>query len=198
MHHRDAATAFFLCLTVGCTSSYLPQPSPRVSLVMEGGSYAYVRDGRKYEGGLFGGDIDKVVQGNPKAEKYAHEYKTGMVTGFILTTIGVVGAAGGLTVLTVDASQSRSPGSSVPPTGLIIAGAGLFVEIVGAILELNAIPHVFDAVNAYNDGPACRRAVTSGYAVTAARRRVAWCPSHVAPTPAVPAAQAKGAARRVQ
>ena len=91
MLHRNAATVFVLCSTVGCASSYLPQPSPRVSVVMDGGSYAYTRDGQKYSGGLFGGDIDKAVKGNKAAEKYAHEYKTGMATGFALTVIGLAG-----------------------------------------------------------------------------------------------------------
>jgi hypothetical protein len=151
MQPRTFAVAFFLCSTVSCASSYVPQPSPRVSLVMEeGGGYGYVRDGQKYAGGLFGGDIDKAVQGNPKAEAYARAYKTGRATGFTLTTIGLAGVLGGLTVLGVDSSQSRA--TSVPPTGFIIAGAGLFVELIGAILTLNALPHLFDAVNAYNDG----------------------------------------------
>jgi hypothetical protein len=150
MPHARAAIAILLCSTFGCASSYVPRPSPRVSLVMDGGGYGYVRDGRKYEGGLFGGDIDKVVQGNPQAEKYARAYKTGMATGFAMTTIGLAGVLGGVTVLGADASQSQE--NSVPPTGLVIIGAGLFVELIGSILELNAVPHLFDAVNSYNDG----------------------------------------------
>jgi hypothetical protein len=64
--------------------------------------------------------------------------------------IGLAGVLGGVTVLGADASQSQE--NSVPPTGLVIIGAGLFVELIGSILELNAVPHLFDAVNSYNDG----------------------------------------------
>jgi hypothetical protein len=118
---------------------------------MDGGYYAYMRDGKKYEGGLFGGDIEEAVHGNPRAEEYAHQYKTGMVTGFILSMLGAtaVGVGGG--VIGAQAAET-SNGQSLPPTGLIVMGAGLVVEITGLIIELNAMPHMTDAINAYNDG----------------------------------------------
>jgi hypothetical protein len=133
----------------GCTSSYLPRPGPRLSLAMEDGSYAYVRDGQKFEGGLFGGQIEEAVHGNPEAEEYAREYKTGMITGFTTSVLGAVGAGAGLGLSIGDAAQPNGPS---PWTGLGIACVGAAVELIGAIIELNALPHVFDAVNAYNDG----------------------------------------------
>jgi hypothetical protein len=150
MPRSHAALSVLLCSTVGCASSYVPRPGPRVAMVLEGGTYSYVRDGKTYKGGLFGGDIDKVVQGDPQAEKYARAYKTGMATGFALTMVGLAGIVAGAFVLTADAQQSQ--GGSVPATGLVVMGSGLVVEIVGAILELNAAPQLFDAINAYNDG----------------------------------------------
>ncbi len=35
MLHRHGFLAVLMCSTVGCASSYVPRPSPRVSLVME-------------------------------------------------------------------------------------------------------------------------------------------------------------------
>jgi hypothetical protein len=138
-----------------CTSDYLPRPGPRLSMVQESGSLVYVRDGKKIEGGFLGGGIEDAVQGVPQAEAYAHQYKSGMVTGFALTLVGVAGIIGGLTLTTTEASsqpnQSSNNSSAVLP-GLLVMGAGAIVEIIGTIVMSSAQPHLFDAVNAYNDG----------------------------------------------
>ena len=118
---------------------------------MDNGSYAYVRDGKKYEGGIFGGQLEEAVQGNEQAEEYAHEYKTGTVTGFALSTVGLAALIGGVVLLAVQAAQTPS-GQTVPPTGLFIALGGLGLDIAGNIVALNAQPHMTDAINAYNDG----------------------------------------------
>jgi hypothetical protein len=137
----------------GCSSSYVPAVGPRLSVVMENGAPTYVRDGKKFEGGFLGGDIEDAVQGSPKAEEYAHEFKTGVTTGFALTMLGVAGILGGAAVTGAEASsQANQPGpGTVPVTGLVVMGAGLLLELVGVGVELNAIPHFYDAVNAYND-----------------------------------------------
>jgi hypothetical protein len=118
---------------------------------MERGTYAYVREGRKYEGGLFGGELEEAVQGNPQAVEYARAYKTGKVTGFVLTLLGAAAAIGGIVLFATQATQTPST-QDVPPTGLFIAGGGLLVELAGSIVMLNAEPHMTDAINAYNDG----------------------------------------------
>jgi hypothetical protein len=118
---------------------------------MNGGTYAYVRDGKRYKGGILGDGIEKAVQGNRQAEEYAQEYKTGMATGLVLTLVGAATAIGGLVLLASDAAHT-SFNQPVAPTGLIVAGGGLVVELIGDIIMLNAQPHLFDAINAYNDG----------------------------------------------
>jgi hypothetical protein len=152
---RRAATLLLLVplapLAIGCSSSYTPAASPRASLVMAGGTLAFVRDGKKYEGGLFGGNLEEVVRGSPQAQEYAHQYKSGMVTGFALTMIGLAAALGGLVLTSSDAVRVSQNGESLPPTGLLIAGGGLLVELVGLAIESNAAPHLYDAINAYND-----------------------------------------------
>jgi len=139
--------------TSACSSAYIPQPGPRLSVVMENGSLAYVHDGKTYEGGFLGGDIEEAVQGNPRAEGYAHDYKSGLVTGFALSMIGIAGMVGGATVTTVGETQSGG-NQSVPVTGLVIFGAGLLLDLIGSGLMVGAVPHLYDAVNAFNDGVA--------------------------------------------
>ncbi len=143
--------AAFAPFALGCSSSYVPAASPRAAIVMDSGSYAYTRDGKKYDGGLFGGDIEEVVRGNPQAEDYARAYKGGMLGGFLLSLAGALGVGAGAAV-TVEQGSQRAPGQSVPPTGLVVMGGGLAVEMIGLFLELNALPHMTDAINAYNDG----------------------------------------------
>jgi hypothetical protein len=118
---------------------------------MDSGTWAYVRDGKKYPGGRLGGDLDKAVAGNPEAEKYARQYKAEKLTGFVTTVMGLAGVIGGLTVYGAQGA-SEAYGQRIPPTGLIIAGAGLLVELIGVGVEASAVPHLTDAINAYNDG----------------------------------------------
>ncbi len=147
-----SAVVALVSLTTACSSSYVPAVSPRVSLVMKGGTYAYVRDGKEYEGGIFGGDIEEAVRGNPQAEEYAREYKDGMLTGFALSVLGVAAPKCGATMAGASVGSTESNASTLGVAGLAITGGGLLTEIIGVIVQANALTHVFDAVNAYNDG----------------------------------------------
>jgi hypothetical protein len=146
-----AAVAALVSCTLGCSSAYMPQPGPRVSVLMAGGTIAYVRDGKKYEGGLFGGDIEEAVRGNPQAEEYAQEYKSGVVTGFAAMMLGIAGVVGGVVVTGLEEGPRANSGS-VPVAGLVILGAGAVLDIVGATVMTKAVSHLWDAINSYNDG----------------------------------------------
>ncbi len=147
---RYSAIAGVLACTTACSSAYIPQPGPRLSVVMESGSLAYVRDGKTYEGGFLGGDIEEAVSGNPRAEEYAHEYKSGLVTGFAMSMVGIAGMLGGVSFAAADAARSND--TSTPLTGLLIAGGGALLDLIGLALMINAVPHLYDAINAFNDG----------------------------------------------
>jgi len=41
---------------------------------------------------------------------------------------------------------------TLPVAGPVLLGAGLVADFVGLVVMLNAVPHLYDAVNAYNDG----------------------------------------------
>jgi hypothetical protein len=142
-----------LIATPGCATSYLPRAGPRISTVMMNGSLGYVRDGRLFRGGAFGGQLLEAVRGNPEAERHARAFRTGTATGFGLTMAGL-----GL-VLIADAvligfSGSGSSGSTYNTLPLLIgldAGA-LGLAIAGLFVSMSAQPRYFDAINVYNDG----------------------------------------------
>lgn len=87
-------------LTLGCTSAYAPRPGPRVAIILQNGAPAYVRDGITFEGGVFGGDIEEAVSGNPEAEEAARSYKNTLVAGFCTVLGGSLafGTGAGLTI----------------------------------------------------------------------------------------------------
>ena len=99
---------------------------------------------------MLGGELEEAVRGDPTAEEYASQFRTGMTAGLVLTTVGTLGMVGGLVLTGAEAAQT-TPGHSLPPTGLVVCGVGLVTELVGLIVALNAAPHLFDAINAYND-----------------------------------------------
>jgi hypothetical protein len=136
--------------SLGCASSYVPRPGPHVALVQDGGTISYVREGTKYDGGIFGGDIDEAVSGSPRAEEYARQYKSGMTTGFIMTMVGALGAIGGA-VWMGDAASQTPVSNSAMTSATIVLVSGIVVELIGAGIAARAQTHLFDAVNAYND-----------------------------------------------
>jgi hypothetical protein len=148
MRSSAIAIALLATFTVGCSTSYVPAVGPRLSVIMEGGSPAYVKDGKKYDGGIFGGDIEEAVKGSATAEEYAHEFKTGVITGFALTLIGAAGVVGGASF---SAAQLGHDSGEAPTAGLLTTAAGLVLYVVGLGVTFAAIPHFYDAVNAYND-----------------------------------------------
>lgn len=135
----------------GCASSYVPRPGPRLSLVMDSGAIAYVREGRTYRGGVFGNQLVEAVEGNEKAEEYARSYQGGAVAGFALTLVGLTGALGGAALVGAEVNEAPNDPSHAT-AGWLVAGAGLVIELIGVAVSLSAVPHLYDAINAYNDG----------------------------------------------
>jgi hypothetical protein len=137
----------------GCSSSYMPRPGPRVAMIQQSGTPAYVRDGKVYEGGIFGGDIVEAVRGNPEAESHARAYKNQTIGGFLATLAGGISMISGALLLS-SGSRTDNGGSNNTETtagGLLLAG-GLGAYITGFVLILTAQPHMWDAINVYNDG----------------------------------------------
>jgi len=125
----------------------MPAASPRVSLVTDGGHWAYVREGKKYSGGIFGGDLEDAVRGNAQAEEYARAYQGGLTGGFVVAMLGAAGIVSGAVVT---GAQSEN-GQSVPPAGPLILAGGIVAYLVGLGIMVAAQPHLTDAINVYND-----------------------------------------------
>jgi len=140
-------------VTSGCSTSYVPRPSPRVAVVMKDGTPSYMRDGRIYEGGAFGGDLDQAVHGNPEAEAHAKSYQNGMLGSFLASLAGGLSLGTGAGVVLADSARSSEDrSSSAQVTGFVLLAGGVAASIVGAVLFSNAQPHLWDAINIYNDG----------------------------------------------
>jgi hypothetical protein len=131
----------------------MPRPSPRVQVILKHGTPAYVRDGKVYEGGIFGGDLDEAVRGNPAAESHAKAYQNQMIGGFVASLAGGVSLGTGLVLTAGNAVRSSADRSSSQDTlaATFILG-GLAATIVSAVLFSTAPPHMWDAINVYNDG----------------------------------------------
>jgi hypothetical protein len=136
----------------GCSTNYAPRPNPRVAVVMQGGTPVYIREGRVYPGGGFGGDLREAVQGNPEAESYAKAYRTNMVAGVTTALAGVASTIGGGILYVASSSQpERERNATTETIGGTLALSGVAAFATGMVLMLNAQPHLWDAVNAYND-----------------------------------------------
>ncbi len=135
----------------GCATAYMPRPNPRLQMVTDGGSVVLVKDGHPYSFNMFGGNLEEAVAGNPRAEEEAHAFRTKTLTGFVLSTIGAVSAGVG-TGFVVQNELSSSPSSSVRAASLTAAIGGLVVSIVGSAIGGSAQPHLWNAINIYNDG----------------------------------------------
>ena len=136
----------------GCSTSYAPKPHPRVAVVMQGGTPVYIREGRVYPGGGFGGDLGEAVQGNAEAERYAKSYRTNMVAGVTTTLAGVASVIGGSLLYVASSSKpdNERDGTAEAIGGTMVV-SGIAAYVTGMVLMLNAQPHLWDAVNAYND-----------------------------------------------
>ncbi len=138
-------------LLAGCgASAYTPRPSPRLAVTTDDGSMVLTKNGRKYPFGPFGGEIEEAVQGVPRAEEEARSYKSKLVTGFVLSTIGAVSAGVGAGIL-VDNELQPTPSTPVEIGSVTALVGGLVLSIVGGVVSGSAQPHLWNAINIYND-----------------------------------------------
>src|SRR5689334_20209114 len=82
-------------VSAACSGSYEPARSPRVSVVMEGGSFTLVRDGERYPVGFFGTGVVDAVRGNAEAEEHARAYRNLTIAGWSTYGVGLGAAIGG-------------------------------------------------------------------------------------------------------
>jgi hypothetical protein len=134
-----------------CSSSYQPARSPRIAVIQEGGSPTLVRDGQRFSVGLFGGGLADAVQGNPVAEEHASTYKTLSIAGWSVYVAGLGSSVAGLYLLATDNNISGSNDAN-DTAGAALALGGVAALVTSLVLITSAQPHLWDAVNIYNDG----------------------------------------------
>jgi hypothetical protein len=182
-------------LLAGCgAAAYTPRPSPRLAVMTDDGSMVLVKNRRKYPFGTFGGEIEEAVQGVPRAEEEARSYKSKLVTGFVLSTIGAVATGVGTGVLVNNELQS-TPSTGVEIGSISALVGGVVLGIVGGVVTGSAQPHLWNAINIYNDGipayppyPAWQqRPAYPGYPAPGAYAPPAYAPPVAAPPAAPPA-----------
>ncbi|HET7542654.1 MAG TPA: hypothetical protein VFK05_22440 [Polyangiaceae bacterium] len=133
----------------GCSSSYEPARSPRIVTVIEGGQPTFVKDGERVGSTTFGAGLVDAVQGNPEAEHHATVGRNLTVGGLVLSVVGLGAAVGGIVVVAQDAAATSNQHSSAG-SALLLGGA--VAMLVGSVVMLCGQPHIYDAVNIYNDG----------------------------------------------
>ncbi len=136
----------------GCGATiYTPRPSPRIQVVPDGSGLALVKNGRHFTTGTLGGGVEEAVEGNPQAEEEAREYRHRGVAGFILSTVGSVTAGVGAGVLVGNELQ-QNPSSTLLDASIAMTIGGAVLSIIGSLVASSAQPHLWNAINMYNDG----------------------------------------------
>ncbi len=132
-------------LSLGCASSYHPMVTPRVQVVQTGSGLAFLRSGKQYDHGFFGGGLADAVAGVPEAEDHASTYANLQIGGFAFILGGTAAVSAGA----VQAARNSDQGVESSAIALLIGGAA--ADLVGAILYASAQPHLWDAINVHND-----------------------------------------------
>jgi hypothetical protein len=136
-----------LCVT-GCSTSYEPARSPRIQTVVRGGQPTFVKDGVHFGSQVWGTGLVDAVQGNPQAEHHARVGRNLIAGGFVVSLVGLGSEIGGLAVLVNDRNQQQD--ASPLAVGLLVGG--LAAAIAGSVIISAGQPHLYDAINIYNDG----------------------------------------------
>ncbi len=139
---------FALLTATACSSSYVPARSPRIAIALDDGGLAFYKNGTEYEAGVFLGGVKEVVKGNPRAEDEARTAQQLVIGGYSCQFAALGASGAGFGVL----SSSHRFGDTDTNVGLGLLAGSAILNLVGAVLEMNAVPHVYDAVNIYNDG----------------------------------------------
>ena len=174
-----------LSFAVGCTSSYEPARSPRIATVMDRGEPTFVKDGVHFGSQVWGTGLEDAVQSSPQAAHHARVGRNLIAGGFVLSLAGLGAEIGGLVVLVKDNNQQ--PDAQASGAGVALLVGGLATVLAGTVLISAGQPHLYDAINIYNDSvdPRPLAAPTPALVITPASASA----SASAPAPLGPRAQ---------
>ena len=140
-----SVSAALLVMQLACAgaASYQPRPSPRIATVHINGR-VYVRDGQRYEIGLFGGGGEELVASNETASALMRKHRRKQIWATSLFGLGLgTSVAANALFWTADAPDRGR--------GLAIAWLGLVPIVVSAVFFNSARHDLESAVNVYND-----------------------------------------------
>lgn len=142
---RFVASLLLLALTA-CSTAYVPRRTSRLALVMDGGRHQLDRNGQRYELGLFGGELEEAVAPNAQAMDHAASFRQQLLSGFVLGIASSIPIGVGVGMTLDDSRRGRD--NVLGPSLLL---GGLVAYAVGMGLIVGAQPHLYDAINTYND-----------------------------------------------
>jgi hypothetical protein len=180
---RGLAVLLAVVFTAGCSSSYEPARSPRIVTVVEGGQPTFVKNGERIGGPAFGSGLADAVASNPEAERQATIGRNLVLGGFVLDLVGLGSVIGGTVVLAKQDATQEQP--STAGTALLLGGVA--AALAGSVMILCGQPHIYDAVNIYNDSLEAR-ALPAPTAPPAPAPALTAPPAPAAPAPAPPPA----------
>jgi hypothetical protein len=138
-----------LASSLGCASSYRPMVTPRVQVVQTSSGLSFVRSGKQYEAGFFGGGLAEAVSGVPEAVEHANTYSNLQLGGFVFVLGGA--AAYGGAIASLGNARADADGNVDLTTATVFLGTGFALSLVGWIMFSSAPPHLWDAINIHND-----------------------------------------------
>ena len=117
-----------------------------MAMMMEGGQISFVRNGEHHQGFLVGNTLIDAVTGDPVAESEAHKARNLEVGGIVFLGAGLGALVGGVAVAAGDPGSDNNRATA---SGLLLTSVAC--ELVSLGLTLSAVPHIYDAMNIYND-----------------------------------------------
>jgi hypothetical protein len=127
-----------LVLGAGCGTTYRPQPTERISVVIRGIAPMYMKSGKATPIMLLDDNLVGLVEDTPAAAEHARVAHRDM-------TIGAPTYLGGVTALGVGVFFLSGP------VGWAVLGAGVLAAGTGLVFLGRGTANVVDAMNIHND-----------------------------------------------
>lgn len=147
---RCGILVLVVALTSACSATYMPRRSAHIKILISAGQEALLKDDRIYPLGFAGGGLVDAVRDNPRALDHAEAYQSGTLWGLAGVLAGAV-AIGASPVALVSQTGNRNGRDPDMTLFSALMGGGLLLYSVGIGALLSAHPHIYDAVNQYND-----------------------------------------------
>ena len=141
---RALAAAALLSACV--STSYLPQPSPGITITVKDGTAAFSKHGKVVQMGAFGKGLSAALADVPAAARHAEIWRQRNWMG-----IGLQIASLALTVTGFVLLQPSGGWSDRNFAALGLMGGGFGAGIGGLGVMLGGQSHLWDALNLYND-----------------------------------------------